>query len=62
MKKLAMMMVLVCFDYNGAKRGMIARLHIGLDNKPMIKHNDLDLVPMPIDSLICGVVLAVNDI
>lgn len=53
-------LVLVCLDYNGAKRGIIARLHIGLDNKPMIKHNELDPVSMPINSLICGVVLAVK--
>lgn len=53
-------LVLVCLDYNGAKRGMIARLHIGLDNKLMIKYNEFDPVPMPINSLICGVVLAVK--
>lgn len=53
-------LVLVCLDYDGANRGIIARLHIGLDNKPMIKHNELAPVPMPIDSLICGVVLAIK--
>lgn len=53
-------LVLVCLEYNTYNRGLIARLQIGFDGKPMIKHNQSDFVPMPMMSLICGVVIAIK--
>lgn len=53
-------LVLVCLEYNTYNRGLIARLQIGFDGKPMIKHNQSEFVPMPAMSLICGVAVAIK--
>lgn len=53
-------LVLMCFDYHGQKRGLLARYFVGITGHGTIQHNDEPPEPMPTGSLICGVVIEVK--
>ena len=54
-------LVLVCLDFGKpTQRGMVGRLLMGISGKPMLQYNEFEPEPMPVGSLICGVVIAIN--
>ena len=52
--------VLICLDYKGSRRGIIARLLLDLENNRTIQYNESPPAPMPLGSLICGVVTEIK--
>lgn len=52
--------VLICLDYKGSRRGIIARLLLDLENNRTIQYNEFPPAPMPLGSLICGVVTEIK--
>lgn len=54
-------LVLVCLNFGKpTQRGMVGRLLMGISGKPMLQYNEFEPEPMPVGSLICGVVIAIN--
>lgn len=53
-------LVLLCLDYQGKNRGVIARLVMDLSDNLLVKYSDKDPEPMPANSLICGVVVEIK--
>lgn len=54
-------LVLVCLDFGKpTQRGLVGRLLMGISGKPMLQYNEFEPEPMPVGSLICGVVIAIN--
>lgn len=53
-------LVLVCLDYQGSNRGVVARLFVSLAGNRTIKYNDNPPEPMPENALICGVVVEIK--
>lgn len=54
-------LVLVCLDFGKpTQRGMVGRLLMGISGKPMLQYNEFEPEPMPVGSLICGVVIAIK--
>lgn len=53
-------LVLACLEHDTNKRGIIARLKIDIDGTYKIKYDDTEPVPMPSNSMICGVVIEIK--
>lgn len=53
-------LVLLCLNYSGIKRGVIARLFVDLHGNRSVRYDDSPAIPMPVDSLICGVVIEIK--
>lgn len=53
-------LVLVCLDYDTLNRGIIAQLFVDLQGNKIIKYQDSPPEPMPLNSLICGVVIEIH--
>lgn len=51
-------LVLLCLGYSSVKRGVIARLFVDLHGNRRVRCNQT--IPMPVDSLICGVVIEIK--
>lgn len=53
-------LVLLCVDYGGTNRGVIARLGVDLMGNQTVKYNDTPAVAVPASTVICGVVIEIK--
>lgn len=53
-------LVLICLDYLGLKRGLVARLSYDLTGHINIKYGEKEAEPMPPNSLVCGVIIEIK--
>lgn len=53
-------LVLICLDYLGLKRGLVARLSYDLTGHINIKYGEKEAEPMPPNSLVCGVIVEIK--
>lgn len=53
-------LVLLALDHPTINRGLVARLILDISSKYFIEYNEKDPVPIPKNSVICGVVIAIK--